>query len=74
MGCALSPNFDYEFHYSARLGHGLPNTRSQVAGTAIEFDVFVSMKTASEAFVKVNKLYKLKKNSIILSWQLVWIF
>lgn len=56
LGCALSPNFEYTYKYSGRIGTGIPKTRSQVAGSGIEFDVVVSMTKPSEAMVKFNNI------------------
>ena len=60
MGAALSPNYEYKYRYNGRLATGIPHTRSQVAGTGIEFDVIVSMTSASEAIVKVRNFFYIK--------------
>ena len=53
LGCALQKDMFYKYHYSGRLGTGSPQMRSQVAGTGIEFDVYVQMTNEKEATIKV---------------------
>ena len=51
----MQPGLFYKYRYEGRIGTGIPNVRSQVAGSGIRSEVWVLMKDKSHAVVKVNK-------------------
>lgn len=56
LGLALQPSTLYTYKYVAKVATGLPNSRSQVAGSGIRADVKVYMSSKSQGIVQFENI------------------